>query len=38
MTVIALFFYVGLPLCIIAGYLRRIALCLERNEKKGGAE
>jgi hypothetical protein len=36
MTTIALFFYVGLPLSIIAGYLRRIALCLERNEKKGG--
>ena len=36
MTYIALFFYVGLPLCIIAGQLRRIALYLERNEEKGG--
>lgn len=36
MTTIALFFYVGLPLCIIAGYLRRITLYLEHNEKKGG--
>jgi hypothetical protein len=36
MREIALFFYVGLPLCIIAGYVRRIALYLEHNEKKGG--
>ena len=36
MTVVALFFYVALPLCLIARYLRKIAEYLERNEKKGG--
>ena len=36
MTVVALFFYVALPLCVIARYLRRIVLYLERNEEKGG--
>ena len=36
MIVMALFFYVGLPLYLIARYLRRIVLYLERNDEKGG--
>lgn len=36
MSELALFFYVGVPLCLVARYLRKISIYLE--EKGGGQE